>query len=95
VIWLHCREKLVPDKIHYALHVANAAGDYHHRIELGDDHAILTESSVAPISVVPRTPELITISLIPITIWRGTIRGLPGGRGTTLIGATELSVSIA
>src|SRR4029077_8641620 len=80
MVRLHCREQLVPDQIHYGLHVANAAGDYNHSIELRDNHAILTESSITTITVVPGTPELITVSLIPIAIRRRTIRGLPCGR---------------
>src|SRR4051812_35847067 len=59
---------MIPNLVHDRLHIRGFAGDSHYRILLGHHDAELAHRSVTSVKIVPTTPELIAIALLPITL---------------------------
>src|SRR5262249_17787317 len=70
---IHRRQKFVPDQVQNRLHVLDATGDGDHRILLGQDDAVLPECAIAPVGTMARAPELVAVTLVPITLRIATV----------------------
>src|SRR5262249_19613337 len=76
-IMFHGRKQFIPDEVQNRLHVSDAAGDSHYRVLLGHDDAELSEGAVASVGAMTRPPELVAVSLIPVTVGVAAIGSLP------------------
>src|ERR1035437_5395186 len=70
---------MVPHQVHDGLHFVGAGRDREHGILLRHDDAELAVPPVAAIKARPAAPELIAVTLLPVTLGIAAVRGLTGG----------------
>src|SRR4051812_14386839 len=86
----HARKQFIPDQIEHGLYIFNPARNCDDFILVGHHDAILSESAVAPVGIVPTAPELKTVALVPITFRITAVRRLLRSRHRDPFGWEQL-----
>src|SRR5512133_2458076 len=59
---------MLPNQVEHAWHIGGLAGDCDHCILVRHDDCILAKRAVAPVAIMTAPPELVAITLVPITL---------------------------
>ena len=59
-------QQVLPNRVHLALHARTLACDGNHRVPVRHDNGVLSKRAVAPECIMAASPELVTVTLVPI-----------------------------